>query len=78
MDYFTPCLVFLWVLYVLDVYLSWRQHRLVKATVKLPEELDGVFDAETFKKTRLYHIDKHNFAFWKELFFQVLMSVGFK
>ena len=51
------------------------QHKLVENTEKLPEELDGLFNAETFRKTRLYHIDKHNFAFWKDLFSQISLSV---
>lgn len=52
------------------------QHKLVLATEKLPRELDGVFDAETYEKSRAYQIDKHGYSFWHGLFHMAHLTVS--
>ena len=52
------------------------QHKLVLATERLPRELDGVFDAETYAKSRAYQLDKHSYSFWHGLFHMMHLTVG--
>ena len=46
------------------------------ATEKLPRELDGVFDTETYAKSRAYQIDKHGYSFWHGLYHMAHLTVS--
>ena len=46
------------------------------ATENLPRELEGVFDAETYAKSRAYQIDKHSFKFWNGLYDMLHLTVS--
>ncbi|KAK2154688.1 hypothetical protein LSH36_260g02000 [Paralvinella palmiformis] len=70
-DIFYSVLVFIWILYIWETYLSSRQHHLYKTSLHVPAELNDVLDPETFEKARLYQLDKSNFGFWSGLFSQI-------
>ncbi|XP_041353885.1 CAAX prenyl protease 1 homolog [Gigantopelta aegis] len=62
---------FMWVMYLWETYLSWRQRNVYKTSTKVPDVLQDVLDKETFEKARLYQLDKSNFGFWSDLYSQV-------
>lgn len=63
-------LVFMWVTYMWETYLSKRQRRLYETAKDVPSELMDVMDQETFEKARLYSLDKSIFEFWSSLWNQ--------
>lgn len=74
-------LIFLWIVYVWETYLSYRQRKLCQRVREVPSELKGVLDQETFEKTRLYLLDRNNFGFWSGIYSQcettlILMFFG--
>ncbi|ELU11443.1 hypothetical protein CAPTEDRAFT_171238 [Capitella teleta] len=75
-DIFNAVLAFLWVVYVWETYLSYRQRELYRSSVgKIPVELDGVLEEETFEKARLYNLDRSVFGFWSGLYSQITTSL---
>lgn len=68
---FKAVLVFSWVVYLWETYLSSRQRKVYQKYTTVPSALEGVLDQETFEKARLYQIDKSNFGFWSGLYSQV-------
>ncbi|XP_069466167.1 CAAX prenyl protease 1 homolog [Ambystoma mexicanum] len=65
---FLSVLVFSWVVYLWEAYLSYRQRRVYQTTTHVPSELGKIVDEETFEKSRLYQLDKSGFAFWSGLY----------
>lgn len=63
-------IVFSWVVYFWEAYLSHRQRSLYKSTTSVPVELKETIDDETFQKARAYSIDKSVFGFWSGLYSQ--------
>lgn len=61
---FYAVFVFMWLVYLWESYLSYRQRELYRTVTKLPEKLESVMDQETYEKARLYNLDKSNFGFW--------------
>ncbi|CAH1799363.1 unnamed protein product [Owenia fusiformis] len=70
-DIFNAVLVFLWVMYAWETYLSSRQRNLYRTVTEVPQELEKVLDAETFEKARLYSLDKSVFGFWHGIWGQI-------
>ncbi|KAL8582512.1 hypothetical protein ACOMHN_065491 [Nucella lapillus] len=68
---FQAVLIFSWVVYAWETYLSCRQRKMYQKYTEVPDALEGVLDKETFEKARLYQLDKSNFGFWYGLFSQV-------
>jgi len=68
---FAGTLGFMWVMYMWETYLSYRQHKVYVETKEIPVELLDSLDIETFEKSRLYQIDKSKFGFWSSLYGQV-------
>lgn len=66
---------FLWALYLWDLYLSYRQRKILKSVREVPEVLKNIIDHETFEKARLYSLDKSNFSFWSSLYTQVEQTI---
>jgi len=64
-------IVFSWVVYAWETYLSHRQRSLYKSTTSVPGELKDTIDDETFQKARAYSIDKSVFGFWSGLYSQL-------
>lgn len=67
-------LVFMWLVFAWELYLSHRQRQLYKNVLKAPKELDSVLDQETFDKARLYQLEKSNFGFWCDIYSQIEMT----
>lgn len=69
---FTAVVVFSWIVYLWETYLSFRQYCVGKKTASVPPELAGVMDLPTYNKARAYHLDKSKFSFvstaWEQIF----------
>ncbi|XP_050393950.1 CAAX prenyl protease 1 homolog [Patella vulgata] len=70
-EIFRSVLVFLWIVYGWETYLSYRQRKIYRTATVVPNELEKVLDQETFEKARLYGLDKSNFGFWSNLYSQI-------
>ncbi|XP_074658411.1 CAAX prenyl protease 1 homolog [Tubulanus polymorphus] len=64
-------LIFSWIVYLWESYLSSRQRQLYRTVNKVPAAIEHVLDAETFEKARVYQLDKSVFGLWSGLFSQV-------
>lgn len=64
-----------WVLWVWETYLDYRQYQVYKTTQKVPEILKDQIDDETFKKSKLYSIDKAKFGFISSLYSQIQFTL---
>lgn len=64
-------LAFIWVTYLWDEYLSYRQYLVYKRTTSVPPQLAGVMDQTSLIKSRDYSLDKNKFGFvhgiWEQL-----------
>uniref|UniRef100_A0AAZ3P9R9 CAAX prenyl protease n=1 Tax=Oncorhynchus tshawytscha TaxID=74940 RepID=A0AAZ3P9R9_ONCTS len=65
---FYAVLVFSWTVYLWEAYLAYRQRRIYRLTMHVPQELGKIMDTDTFEKSRLYQLDKSNFSFWSGLY----------
>ncbi|XP_064617777.1 CAAX prenyl protease 1 homolog [Liolophura sinensis] len=70
-DIFKAVLIFMWIVYLWEEYLSFRQRKLYKSVTKVPSVLTDVLDQDTFDKARLYNLDKNQFKCWSDLYSQV-------
>ncbi|XP_004921744.1 CAAX prenyl protease 1 homolog [Bombyx mandarina] len=68
-------LLFTWVEYLWEQYLSLRQLKIYKTNNTIPEDLKEMLNEDLFKKARLYGIDKAQFKIVKELYSTILTSV---
>ncbi|CAH2084655.1 unnamed protein product [Euphydryas editha] len=68
-------LIFSWVEYTWELYLSLRQLRIYKTNNTIPEDLKEMLNEESFKKARLYGIDKSQYKIVKEFYSISLTSV---
>ncbi|XP_063381980.1 CAAX prenyl protease 1 homolog [Cydia fagiglandana] len=68
-------LLFSWAEYLWELYLSLRQLKIYKTNNTIPEDLKEMLNEESFKKARLYGIDKSQFKIVKEFYSIVLTSV---
>ncbi|WAR07128.1 FACE1-like protein [Mya arenaria] len=77
---FWAVFVFMWLVYLWETYLSYRQRELYRTVIKIPQNLAGVMDQETFEKARLYNLDKSNFGFyvgiWGEIEHSLILIYG--
>lgn len=64
-----------WAFWLWDTYLDYRQYRVFLKADKVPDELEGKIDDETFKKARAYSIDSSRFGFVARLFSQIQTTV---
>jgi len=68
---FAGTLGFMWLMYMWETYLSYRQHKVYVETKQIPIELVDSLDKATFEKSRLYQVDKSKFGFWSSLYGQI-------
>merc|ERR1711981_1011973 len=68
-------LIFSWVEFVWEAYLSIRQRRIYRKNTTTPPELEGIVDDETFEKARLYALDKSSFGAVQGIFSQILSTI---
>ncbi|CAG2165106.1 unnamed protein product, partial [Oppiella nova] len=69
---FLSVLIFTWIVFAWDLYLSRRQYKIYKSVTEVPTELIGVLDTETLIKARDYNIDKSCFGFYASIWNQLL------
>nr|XP_058962488.1 CAAX prenyl protease 1 homolog [Pocillopora verrucosa] len=62
---------FLWLTYLWENYLSYRQHKVLKYTKDVPDELKDTLDHESFEKARVYQLDRSSFGFVSGAYSQV-------
>jgi len=63
-------LAFLWVVYLFETYLDYRQRRKLYEE-KLPSNLQGTVSEEKYSQSRLYSLDKSTFDFYSSAFSQL-------
>lgn len=68
-------LIFSWVEYTWELYLSLRQLKIYKTNNTIPEDLKEMLNEESFKKARLYGIDKSQYKIVKEFYSISLTSI---
>lgn len=72
---FWGVLVFSWMEFIWEAYLSHRQRKIYKKYTTVPAEAKNLLDEETFTKARLYALDKSNFGAVQGIFSQVLSTI---
>lgn len=76
MHYYTVgVLAVSWAFWLWETYLDFRQYRVYKTTERVPNELKGQIDDETFKKAKAYSIDKARFGFISSVYNQIQFTV---
>lgn len=68
---FWGVLSFSWIVFCWELYLKYRQYNVYKTVNKVPKELDGLIDDETFRKSRSYSIDNARFDIVTSFFGQI-------
>ncbi|KAM3721693.1 CAAX prenyl protease [Dirofilaria immitis] len=65
-----------WSIFLWDFYLSLRQYRVHRDTVKRPDEVVEIMSEEEYRKARIYRLDKHRFSFVYSVYSQLeLMAI---
>ncbi|CAG4930716.1 unnamed protein product [Colias eurytheme] len=68
-------LVFIWAEYLWEQYLSLRQLKIYKTNNTIPQDLKEMLNEDSFKKARVYGIDKSQFKIAKEFYSIALTTV---
>ncbi|XP_071956270.1 CAAX prenyl protease 1 homolog [Antedon mediterranea] len=68
---FNSIVAFIWLAYIWETYLSFRQINVYKTATTVPAPLAGILKKETFEKARLYQLDKSNFGMWSGIYSQI-------
>ncbi|XP_076661294.1 CAAX prenyl protease 1 homolog [Halictus rubicundus] len=55
-------LALLWLLYLWNIYLNFRQRNLMKKLVELPTSVEGFMSKDVYDKARFYYLDRLNFS----------------
>ncbi|XP_065057728.1 CAAX prenyl protease 1 homolog [Rhopilema esculentum] len=64
-------IIFLWVMFVWELLLAFRQYQVYKNTKEIPSELKAHLKTETFEKSRLYEVDKSKLGFMSSTYSQI-------
>jgi len=72
---FYGVLGFMWIEFLWEGYIGYRQRKIYKSCTEVPSELQGILDEETFTKARLYALDKSDFGSYEGWFSQILSSL---
>ncbi|RWS23264.1 CAAX prenyl protease 1-like protein, partial [Leptotrombidium deliense] len=73
---FRSVLLFAWLTFFWELYLSFRQYKMYVSVTTVPVEFAGVLDQTTLTKARLYNIDKYKFGFVNGIWDQCLSTVS--
>lgn len=68
---FVATIIFAWIMYIWETYLSYRQHQVYVNTDDIPSELKDTLDRKTFEKSRLYQVDRSKFGFISSFYSQI-------
>lgn len=71
---FCGIFVVMWIEYLWETYLTYRQHQVYKKVTTVPPELAENINEETFQKSRAYALDKSYFSMFKGLYSIALSS----
>ena len=55
---FNCVLGFMWLEFLWEAYIGFRQKKIYKTKTTVPKELEKILDQDTFTKARLYALDK--------------------
>ncbi|CAH3186717.1 unnamed protein product [Porites evermanni] len=70
-DILVAVVLFLWLTYLWENYLGYRQHKVLKHTKDVPVELKDALDHESFEKARVYQLDRSSFGFYSGAYSQL-------
>ncbi|KAK3696104.1 hypothetical protein RRG08_061879 [Elysia crispata] len=68
---FNSVLIFVWITFMWESYLSLRQRRIAQVSKEVPLALKHVIDQETFDKARSYHLDKSTYGLCHSVYSQI-------
>jgi len=71
---FYGVLGFMWLEFLWECYIGYRQKRIYQTNTEVPAELSSFLDKETFTKARLYALDKAKFGAIQGWFSQLLST----
>ena len=71
---FNCVLGFMWIEFLWESYIGYRQQKIYKTKTTVPKEFEKILDAETFTKARLYALDKAFFGGIEGWFGQILST----
>jgi len=71
---FNCVLGFMWLEFLWEAYIGFRQKKIYKTRTTVPKELEKILDQETFTKARLYALDKAAFGGIEGWFNQILST----
>jgi len=71
---FNCVLGFMWLEFLWEAYIGFRQKKIYKSRTTVPKELEKILDQETFTKARLYALDKAAFGGIEGWFSQILST----
>jgi len=71
---FYGVLGFMWLEFLWESYIGYRQRNIYKTKTEVPAELESILDKETFTKARLYALDKADFGGIQGWFSQILST----
>lgn len=67
----TATITFMWVMFLWELFLGYRQYKVYKTTKCIPYELKDNLKKETFEKSRLYEMDKSKLGFMSGIYSQI-------
>ncbi|KAJ8681776.1 hypothetical protein QAD02_017568 [Eretmocerus hayati] len=67
--------VIFWVLSLWELYLSFRQRKLVQRLEEPPKVLDNILSADVYKKSRIYFLDKSIFGIVEDIYSNILNTI---
>jgi len=71
---FYGVLGFMWLEFLWECYIGFRQRKIYKTNTEVPPELSSFLDEDTFTKARLYALDKADFGGIQGWFSQILST----
>uniref|UniRef100_A0A914DEW3 CAAX prenyl protease n=1 Tax=Acrobeloides nanus TaxID=290746 RepID=A0A914DEW3_9BILA len=73
-------LITIWLLFIWDFYMGWRQYRVHRDNVKRPDHVSEIITEEEYNKARAYKLDKHLYGFvthtWSHLQTNAVLLLG--
>ncbi|CAB3408529.1 unnamed protein product [Caenorhabditis bovis] len=64
-----------WVLFLWELYISYRQYKVHRDNEKRPKEVQELISEEDYKKARDYKLDNHQYNFAHSIFCQLVSTV---
>ncbi|XP_031788167.1 CAAX prenyl protease 1 homolog [Nasonia vitripennis] len=71
----TELVVISWIIFLWELYLTFRQRRLVQKLAEPPKVLDGLVEEDVYKKARSYSLDKSTFEIVQDVYSNVINTI---